>query len=143
MARGEATSRNELHLHDNLSDTPIVFYYRMPTTREREGFSNEAIQRKGKKIKFRQAETRLKYGLKVLTGIRKGDFERMVDGKPVAFASDANDPEYFKDWKVWLKDHAADLVMLLGAHIFEGSAEIEEPDEDEDAAPNSSETLPQ
>jgi len=149
MARREAEERNEITLHDNLSGTEIKYFYRTPTTKEREGFNNLAVQRKGRKVKIKRAEAQLKYGLRILTGIREGDFERKVDGKYIPISSDPDSKNYYPDWKDWQRQHAADLVMLLGAFVFEGSAEIEEPDDDdidgapgEDIAPNSSETLP-
>ena len=143
MARREASGRNQVTIHDNISNTEILFFYRTPTTSELEGFSNMSIQRRGKKIRFRQAEARLQYGLKILTGIRDGDFERLDNGRYVPISSDEGSPHYYPQWKEWLRDNAADLVMLLGLHVFDNSAEIEVDDAEDDAAPNSSETLPQ
>ncbi|HHL33920.1 MAG TPA: hypothetical protein ENJ30_06105 [Desulfobulbaceae bacterium] len=149
MARREASDRNEVEIHDNLSNTDILFYYRTPTTSELEGFNNLAIVRKGKKVKFQQPKARLKYGLHILTGIREGDFERSNGkGGYVAISSDKQSPNYYPEWKAWLRKNAADLVMLLGMHVFDVSGEIEEPEElldlapEEDIAPNLSETLP-
>ncbi len=149
MARREASDRNEVEIHDNISNTDILFYYRTPTTSEIEGFSNLSIQRKGKKVRFQQPKARLKYGLHILTGIREGDFERRdADGKYIALSSDKESPNYYPEWKGWLRKNAADLVMLLGMHVFDISGEIEEPEDrldaapEEDADPNLSETLP-
>ncbi len=142
MARREASKRNQVTIHDNISNSEILFFYRTPTTAEIEGFSNLSIQRRGKKVKFRQAEARLKYGLKILTGIREGDFERLDNGQYVPISSDEGSPHYYPAWKEWLRENAADLVMLLGLHVFDNSAEIEIDDDEEDPGKNSTETLP-
>jgi len=135
MARNISTSGiNELKIHDNISDSDILLYYRAPTTAERNGYHNMAIQRKGRKIRFRQPEARLHYGLKILSGFREGDFVRDVNGRPEPFSSDSGSPAYLPSWKDEIEKGAADLVMLLAAHVFDSSAEIDEPEEDEDEA---------
>jgi len=127
MARNTSSIEcNELRLHDNVSDSPIVLYYRTPTTTEREGYQNMALQRKGKHVQFRQASARLKYGLDILVGIREGDFTRDVDGrKNVPYASDPASTNYLETWKDEVAAGAGDLVMLLAAHVFDASAEIQ------------------
>ena len=145
MARREATERNVLDIHDNLSGTDIRFFFRNPTTAEMEAYNNMAVQRKRKKVKFQHAQARLKYGLRVLTGIREGDFERKSGNAWVPLSSDQGSPNYYPEWKQWLMDNAADLVMLLGMHVFDASGEIEEgPDagEEEGEDPNSPPPLP-
>ncbi|MCK9254088.1 MAG: hypothetical protein M0P55_15165 [Clostridiales bacterium] len=151
MARNiTARGCNELKIHDNISSSAIVLYHRTPTTQERQAYSNMSVQRKGRKIKFNTAAARLKFGLKILTGFREGDFVRIVDGKQVPFSADPTSSNYLKTWKEEVEAGAADLVMLLAAHVFDGSAEIDEeqddaaddgPDED-DADPNFGTTSP-
>lgn len=148
MPRRESSERNELHLHDNISNSDIVFYFRTPTTAEFEGYNNLSIQRRGRKIKNKTPEARLKYGLRVLTGVREGDFERREGSGHVPISSEPGSRNYYPEWKSWLRSHAADLVMLLGMHVFDISGEIEEGDDDpvdepvtEDAEGNLNETL--
>jgi hypothetical protein len=124
MARREAVEQNKLCINDNISGTVITLFYRMPTTIERQSYQNMSIQRQRNKVVHKQAEARLKYGSLVLTGFKTGDFEKKVKDKYVAMASDAADPLYDPDWKVWANVNAADLVMLLAAHVFDAPAEI-------------------
>lgn len=130
---------NELKIHDNISNSDLVLYYRNPTTAERQRYANEAVQRKRNKIVTNIPEARLKWGQQILTGFREGDFMRMSGGKPAAMSSDQASPAYYDKWREELEAHAADLLMLLAAHVFDSSAEAEEPEEDlpgDDADPN-------
>lgn len=132
MARRECSEQNELKIHDNLSDSDITLLYRMPTTRERQGYQNMVLQRKGKKVEINQSAARLEFGLKILSGFKEGDFERNVDGRNVAFTWREGAENYYPDWKEWIGKHAGDLVMLLAAHVYDASAYIAEEEEGED-----------
>lgn len=151
MARNiSGTTNNELRLRDNMSGSEIVLYYRTPTTGERNGYQNMAIQRRRNKVVMNQANARLEYGLKILTGFRSGDFVRNVGGKAVGFSSNPAADDYLPSWKDELKQGADDLIMLLAAHVFDGSAEIDMPEDDDDggieeddADPNLPPTSPQ
>lgn len=123
------TPRNELVIHDNLSDSDIVLYYRTPTTTERNGYQNMAVSRRRNRVVLNQAGARLKYGLLVLTGFRDGDFVRDVDGHAEPYSSDPDSPRYLPAWKDEVAAGAADLVMLLAGHLFDASAEIEEAED--------------
>lgn len=125
---------NELVIQDNISGTTIVLKHRLPTTKERTGYANNSFQRSRNKVKSRVNETRLNYGLKILTGFRDGDFEIERDGKWVPIASESQSPNYVEDWKLQVKQYGADLVEVLAARVFEAPAEIldEDPEEDED-----------
>lgn len=134
MPRRIGEETHSLTIHDNISNSDIVLHYRSPATADRSGYANECIQRKRNKVEYRQAETRLKYGLKILTGFRAGDFERKAGGKWVPMSSEEGAENYFAAWKAHLKKHAGDLIMLLAAHVFDGSAEVNDPDDDDDYA---------
>jgi len=132
MARNTSTTgNNELKIHDNVSDSDIVLFYRTPTTSERQGYQNMALQRKGKKVNFNQAEARMTYGLKILTGFREGDFVRDVLGAAAPYSSDRNSQNYLEEWKKELEAGASDLIMLLAAHVFDASAEIVDAEDGE------------
>lgn len=147
MPRILSAAGNSLRLIDNLSGSQIEFYYRLPTTREHTAFQNECIQRKGRKVVNRYPETRLKYGMKILTGIRPGDFE-IDDGaggtRPIA--SDNAHKDFLADWRDHVEKYAGDLVQLLAAHVFEtpasiddqenGDKSIDDQDDDEDIEPD-------
>jgi len=128
MARRLGSEQNEMLFQDNLSGTEICLRYRMPTTRERVGYVNECFVRKGKKLENRSVETRLKYGLRILTGFRTGDFEIEVDGAWVPISSDADSEHYSKDWRAVVSDQAADLVELLAIRVFDTSVQLADPD---------------
>lgn len=125
MARSILDEINELRLYDNISSSTIVLFYRDPTTAERTAYANESVQRKRNKIITRIPETRIKFGAMVLTGFREGDFIGKKDGQKTPMSSDSSSPNYFPDWKEQITQKAADLLMLLATHVFDGSAETE------------------
>jgi len=114
---------NTLKMWDNISNSELEIYYRAPTTEERTAFSNESIQRKRNKIFFRTSQARQKFGLKILEGIREGDFIIKKGSKKVSLASDPKSPNYDPEWKNLMMKHAADIVELLAVHVFEAPAE--------------------
>ena len=130
MARDLDNDFNELKLHDNISDSQIVLYYREPTTEERMAYANESVQRKRNKVVTRVPETRVKFGAMILTGFREGDFIFKKDGVKVPMSADASSPNYYPDWKSHIQRKASDLLMILAAHVFDTSAEAEPGDID-------------
>lgn len=149
MARILGAERNTLKVFDRISGTELEIYYREPTTEERAVYSNQTISRKGRKVKVQVGETRQKFGVRIMSGFRDGDFVAPKDGKPVPIASDKDSPNYAENWKDLVLKHASDIIELLAAHVFEGSAEVEDGDglddddlvdEGEDIGGNSTET---
>lgn len=144
MPRILGVEKNELRLMDNLSGSEIVLYYRNPTTQERAGYMNDTVRREGNKVKTLFAETRAKYGPKILIGFREGDFLVQEMGEAVAFSSDPSSPVFRTDWKEILKREAGDLLDILALQVFENSARLaekvesvaDEPIEAEDAEKN-------
>ena len=134
MARRLGDELNEMRFQDNLSNSEIVLQYRMPTTPERVAYTNEAFQRKGRKIISRPVETRLKYGLKILKGFREGDFEiKGSDGTWIVISSDVESDHYNADWKEHVEKYASDIVELLAIRVFDVpvQAAVEEDAEEE------------
>jgi len=119
---------NELTLFDNLSNSKIVMYYRDPTPEERVAYANESVSRKRNKVVMRVSETRLKYGLLIMTGFREGDILVKESGVKVPISSDPSSPNYRPGWKDLWKQKAADLIMQLAMIVFDGSSELEEAD---------------
>jgi len=111
------SDRNKLIINDARSGTEIELYYRTPTTQEEVEYQSKLIKRKGKKVLINAFETRLKMGLKILTGFREGDFG--VDGRPIS--SDPSSPNYREDWKELLREYAADIVTAFAFAVFEGA----------------------
>lgn len=129
MARRQAAI-NKVTIHDNISDSAITLYYRMPTTRERQDYQNMAVSRRGNKLDFKQAEARLKFGMKIIEGFDVGDFERLDEsGNYVPIASNPALLSYYPEWKTFVEENGADLVMLLAGHVFDASAALQ-PEED-------------
>lgn len=109
--------KNKLVINDARSGTAIELYYRNPTTSEEVAYQSRLFKKQGKKMLVNAYETRLTYGLKILTGFREGDFG--IEGKPIS--SDPVSMNYREDWKELLKDNAADLVTSFAFAIFEGA----------------------
>ena len=124
MARRESSKNNAIKINDNLSGSTITLYYRMPTTSERQEYANRCVQRQGQKVVMRQAEARLESGLKILAGFAPDAFERLDGDKYRPIASDPGHPDFFPEWKPWVEDNAADLVILMAAQVFDVSCSI-------------------
>jgi len=139
VARRLGAQENFLTLHDNLSDTKIRLYYRMPTTSERQSYTSRRFVRKGKKMIDKTEEVRLADGKKILTGIREGDFEKQQGDTWVTFSSDEKSKLYDPDWKNRVEKDGADLIMLMAAQVFEGSAHVADSDDEDDAQDESGE----
>lgn len=131
MARLIGCDQNTMLIKDNLSDTVFAMGYTMPTTKQRQRYSNMSYKRKGRKVENCLHEARLWGGLEILTSIREGDWEHLVNGKPTPFSSDPKSENYIDIWKDLVEHGGADILMLLGARVFEGSVEVPAPEEDE------------
>ena len=132
MARREADDRNELKIHDNLSNSDVVLYYRIPTTTERQKYHNASMRRKGNKVEMNHTAARLEAGMKILTGFSGDSFERKVDGKYVPMSSIESDGNYYPDWKLWVEKNAGDLVMLMAARVFDAPSHIQDVEQEEE-----------
>ena len=136
MPRRLGEELSEVKIRDVLSDSDVVLFYRLPTTKMRLGYENAKAVRKNGKVVNRLPEARQEYGLKILAGIGEGDFEHKVDGEWKPLSSDPKSPDYDPDWKGILAKLAGDMVELLAIQVFDVSAVIQpkaEPDADEDA----------
>lgn len=148
MARRLGEQDNEMRFQDNLSGSEIVLFYRMPTTRERVGYTNESFQRKGNKVINRSVQARLKFGFEILTGFRDGDFEIQTKGgewEPIS--SDPDSKHHYPDWKGHVKKYASDLVEHLAIRVFDIPVQTPVPDEevepDEDGEPPENQDTPE
>jgi len=119
----------EVTFFDRISNSKITLHYRMPTTEERIAYANEQIIRKGGKIKNNAGEARIKFGMKILTGFKDGDFEK---GENQPLSADTKSPNYDAAWKTIIKQYASDVVALLCVHVFEASVVTQTPDADDD-----------
>lgn len=130
MARRECDGRNSVRLRDNLSNSDIVLYYRLPTTSERQEYHNASVVRRKNDVEVLTTKARLESGMKILTGFEVGSFERKVGGEYVQFSSDEDDPDFFSGWREWVRENANDLVILMAARVFDAPSSLPKDDED-------------
>ena len=139
MARRLGTERNTLKIQDNISGSDLEIYYRNPTTEERIAYSNESIRRKRNRVEFQTAKARQKWGKKIMTGFRDGDFEIPEGRKYVPIASDPKSSNYRENWKDLVATYAMDVIETLAAYVFDTSTEIiDETDDEEEKDDNAS-----
>ena len=111
----------------------VGVYFREPTTQELHQYNNEAVQRKRNKVIFRHSEAQLKFGAKIMTGIREGDCGAPDDaGNVVAISSDPKSPNYRSDWSDLIEKYAPTVIMALGAHVFGGAEALDGEEDAED-----------
>lgn len=115
MARILGEERQAMRVQDPVSGSVITLYYRRPTSEERVAYQLSAYRLEGGERRFCLGETRLKFGLEILTGFSEGDFQVREDGQAVAL-----DPARHPDWRERLAEHASDLVAYLAQQVFEG-----------------------
>lgn len=116
---------NLLIFDDNVSGGQIGLKYRMPTTAEIISFRNGGTKNVDGKLVSCMPENRLTHGLKILTGVRDGDFGKPgPDGEAVAVSSDKLSADYDANWKELVGRSAGDLVEMLGFYVFEASAKV-------------------
>jgi len=126
--RDLSAQKNIVEIQDGISGDVHEMHYRPPTTEEIAAYQNGLFERRGRKLRSRITENRLKYGARILTGFKKGTFG--CDGRP--FASDPADPDYREDWKEQLVKNAPDVVCAVALVAFESTgvsreAELEAP----------------
>lgn len=115
------------------SGDEVGVYYRDPTTKEMHQYQNESVQRKRNKVVFRHSEAQLKFGNKILVGVKDGDFGAPdASGKMVAISSDPQSPQHREDWRELLLKHGSAIIMALGAHVFGGTEALDGEEDAED-----------
>jgi hypothetical protein len=115
MARILGEPRHTLAIQDPVSGSVVTLYYRGPTSEERVAYQLSAFRFEGGERRFCLGETRLKFGLEILTGFGAGDFIMAAEGGETAL-----DPARHPDWKERLAEDAPDLVSYLAQQVFEG-----------------------
>ena len=115
MARILGEQRHMLAIQDPVSGSVINLYYRRPTSEERVAYQLSAFRLEGGERRFCLGETRLKFGLEILTGFGAGDFVMHAEGEETPL-----DPTRHPDWKERLACDAPDLLSYLAQQVFEG-----------------------
>ena len=136
MARVFSKKPNKLVLHDNISNSEIVVFYRTPTTKEVASYTNGMNKRVRNKIVNCTGETRQKYGKMILEGFREGDFAEEIDGKEVLFSSDSKSPHFNEEWKEKIGKYAPDIIETLAIHAFENTSSTEDEESLKDTEDN-------
>ena len=80
MARILGEPRHTLAIQDPVSGSVVTLYYRGPTSEERVAYQLSAFRLEGGERRFCLGETRLKFGLEILTGFGAGDFVIAAEG---------------------------------------------------------------
>ena len=115
MPRVLGEERHSLRVQDPVSGSVITLYYRRPTSEERVAYQLSAYRIEDGERRFCLAETRLKFGLEILTGFGEGDFQIREDGREAPL-----DPVRHPDWQERLAADAPDLISYLAQQVFEG-----------------------
>ncbi|MEJ2671225.1 MAG: hypothetical protein P8168_03275 [Deltaproteobacteria bacterium] len=115
MARLLGEQRHVLAIQDPISGSVVNLHYRRPTSEERVAYQLSAFRLEGGERRFCLGETRLKFGLEILTGFGAGDFVITAEGEEMPL-----DPAVHPDWKERLAKEAPDLVSYLAQQVFEG-----------------------
>jgi hypothetical protein len=115
MARILGEPRHTLAIQDPVSGSVVRLHYRGPTSEERVAYQLSAFRFEGGERRFCLGETRLTFGLEILTGFGAGDFLIAADGGQTPL-----DPALHPDWKERLAEDAPDLVSYLAQQVFEG-----------------------
>lgn len=123
---------NTLRLHDHISDSTIVLFYRTPSAKEQAAYVNGMTKRERNKLVNCTGEQRQAKGAEILTGFRDGDFLR-EDNTPVS--SDPASPNFDKDWKALVCKHAPHLIEALAIHAFEQTSSLDEGEDLDDTDP--------
>jgi hypothetical protein len=115
MARILGEQCHTLAIQDPVSGSVITLTYRQPTSEERVAYQLSAFRLEGGERRFCLGETRLKFGLEILTGFKAGDFILADEGGETIL-----DPARHPDWQERLAQDAPDLVAYLAQQVFEG-----------------------
>ncbi|MCK9375511.1 MAG: hypothetical protein M0P73_05100 [Syntrophobacterales bacterium] len=115
MARILGEARHTLAIQDPVSGSVITLMYRRPTSEERVAYQVSAFRLEGGERRFCLGETRLRFGLEILTGFGAGDFLITAEEGEIPL-----DPDRHPDWKARLAEDAPDLVSYLAQQVFEG-----------------------
>jgi hypothetical protein len=100
---------------DSIAGGQCKFYYRIPTASEIQEYDSMRIRREKNQSFDNTSTARITMAARILTGIREGDFT--VGDRPLS--SDEKSENYDANWKDKVLDAAPDLLLLLGAFVFD------------------------
>src|SRR5512134_1157262 len=86
-------------IFDAPSGQTCGIYYRRPKPSECIAYQSSLLKRKGDKIQDNTTKTRLEFGLKIITGIREGDYGVEDGNGELPLSSDPSSKDFREDWK--------------------------------------------
>ena len=107
----------------------VGIYYRSPTPSEYIAYHHEKLRLRGGKIEPNLAEANINYGLKIITGVKKGDLEYRENGAWKPMDTDIMAEE---EWREILRRDFFELVDFVGAKVFNPVGEAESAVEGEE-----------
>jgi hypothetical protein len=109
---------NEITIYHVASGSKIKFFYTNPDTDVHIQYKSAILHAsaKGKSIEDVQ-KIQIEFGLKLIKGIRKGDF--ILNKKQIS--SDPADPDYLADWKEVIKRVAGNIIIKFVEQILDSS----------------------
>lgn len=114
----KASKNNLITIQDNLSNTQIGIYHETIKSSDRVQYQSEmlkVIQDAPEQDRIKAAtEYRLDFMLNKITGFTEGSFG--FDGKEIS--SDPDSKIYYPDWKMFLKENAADILESVVNLLF-------------------------
>lgn len=99
----------------------VGVFVRSPTPSEYIGYHREKVKMNGAKIESNITAVNIKYGLKVITGVRKGDLEYRENGTWKILDTNTM-PE--QEWRAVLERDFFELLDFVGSKVFNPASEV-------------------
>jgi len=115
MARELKNKTASVKFVDSIAGGECKFFYRIPTASEIQEYDSMRIRREKNQSFDNTSTARIQMAMKILTGIRDGDFT--ADDKPIS--SNPKSSDYLDTWRDEVLSAAPDLLLLLGAFVFD------------------------
>jgi hypothetical protein len=116
--------KNQLTIHDPISNSNLVIFYRMPTSEEIIAYESSKYKREADRVEVSLSRACQNSGEKIIEGFTEGAFVQKIGDELKPFSSDPVSPNYDPDWKPLIKKYAPDVLEVLGFHVFEGTRVI-------------------
>lgn len=107
----------------------VGIYHRSAKSSEYIAYHQDKLRLKNGKVESNLTDTNLKYGLKVITGVRKGDLEYRENGAWRPLETEVMPEE---EWRAILTRDFFELVDFVGAKVFNPVSEADAAGEGEE-----------
>ncbi len=114
------------------SGKEIHFYYRPATMKESVSHDEKSYKIKGNRIKSSRTKETLKLGIRLLTGVRKGDIEYPDPKNPEKWLTLDTESMLPKEWKKILMQLEPDMMLQVAQLIVNAGVKAVGEDDDED-----------